>query len=155
MADWRKVAMSALLADGKVDANEVKVLRKELWADGKIDKDEVKFLIDLRNAAQKKAKAKKQKLLAGFESLFFKAIESNVLKDGKISASEASWLRDMLFADKKIDSNEKKFLAKIKKSATSTSPEFDKLYEECMAAGAPKKKGTAKKKAGAARKKKK
>ena len=55
MADWRKVAMAAILADGKVDEAEVKVLKKELYEDDKIDTDEVKFLIDLRNVAQKKA----------------------------------------------------------------------------------------------------
>jgi len=39
----------------------------------------------------------------------------------------------MLFADGKIDDNEKKFLTKIKKAATKTSPAFDALYDECMA----------------------
>jgi hypothetical protein len=129
MADWRKLAMSALLADGKIDDTEVKVLRKALWADGKIDDDEVKFLIDLRNAAQKKAK---KGLRPKFEAMFFKAVEENVLVDGKIDAKEAGWLRGMLFADGKIDNNEKKFLEKIKKAAKSTSPEFDRLYEDCM-----------------------
>jgi uncharacterized membrane protein YebE (DUF533 family) len=133
MANWRKVALAAFLADGVIDETEVKILRKELWADGKIDKEEVTFLIELRNTAQKKAKAKKKKMNPKFETLFFKAIESNVLKDGKIDASEAKWLRNMLFADGKIDANEKKFLARIKKGAKSTSSEFDKLYTECMA----------------------
>jgi hypothetical protein len=131
--DWRKVAMDAILSDGEIDDGEVKVLKKELWADGKIDMDEVKFLIDLRNAAQKKAKAKKATVNPKFEQLFFTAISENVLKDGKIDASEAKWLRTMLFADGKIDANEKKFLAKLKKAATKgTSPEFDQLYRECM-----------------------
>ena len=130
MADWRKVALSAFLADGVIDDTEVKILKKELWADGKIDKDEVEFLIDLRNLAQKKAK--KGKLKSAFEKLFFKAIEENVLADGTIDDEEARWLRAMLFADKKIDANEKKFLARLKKAARSTSPAFDKLYEECM-----------------------
>jgi hypothetical protein len=133
MANWRKVALAALLADGKIDENEVKVLRKELWADGKIDADEVKFLIELRNEAQKKAKASKAEVNAKFEALFFKAIEENVLRDGRITAKEAKWLRDMLFADRKIDANEKKFLTKIKKAATKTSPEFEQLYQECVA----------------------
>jgi hypothetical protein len=133
MANWRKVALAALLADGKIDDTEVKVLRKELWADGKIDMDEVQFLIELRNAAQKKAKASKAEMNPKFEGLFFKALEQNVLRDGRITAKEADWLRTMLFADRKIDANEKKFLAKIKKTATKTSPEFDQLYQECFA----------------------
>ncbi|MBI1917095.1 MAG: TerB family tellurite resistance protein [Planctomycetes bacterium] len=132
MADWRKLAIALTLADGKIDDEEVKILKKELWADGKIDKEEVKFLIELRNAAQKKAKARKAELNAGFERLFFKAIEENVLADGKIDAGEARWLKDMLFADRKIDANEKKFLVRIKKAAKQTSPEFDALYNQCM-----------------------
>jgi uncharacterized tellurite resistance protein B-like protein len=132
MADWRKLALSAILADGVVDEAEVKVLKKELWADGKIDKEEVEFLIELRNAYQKKAKAKKEELTPAFERLFFKAMEENVLEDGNIDASEAAWLRKMLFADKKIDDGEKKFLTKLKKTAKSTSPEFEQLYQECM-----------------------
>jgi hypothetical protein len=153
MADWRKVAQAAFLADNKIDQAEVRVLKKELWADNKIDKDEVAFLIELRNTAQKKAKAKKETLTSAFENMFFKAIEENVLKDGKISANEATWLRDMLYADKKIDENEKKFLTRIKKAARSTSPEFDKLFEEIFGAeakpaakAAPKKSGGKKKK---------
>ena len=130
MANWRKVALAAILADGQIDENEVKVLKKDLYADGVIDREEVEFLIELRNAAQKKAKG--AELSASFERFFFKAVEDNVLEDGSIDAQEASWLRKMLYADKKIDANEKKFLARLKKAAKSTSRAFDKLYEECM-----------------------
>jgi uncharacterized tellurite resistance protein B-like protein len=133
MADFKKIAIATILADGQIDEAEVKALRRELWADGKIDKEEVKFLIELRNAAQKKAKAAKAEVNPKFEQMFFKAIEDKVLDNGIISTNEAKWLRDMLFADGKIDANEKKFLAKIKKAATKVSPEFDKLYTECMA----------------------
>jgi hypothetical protein len=132
MADWKKVAIKAILADGRIDNDEVKVLRRELWEDGKITNDEVKWLIELRNTAQKKARAAKARMNPKFEQMFFKAIAENVLKDGRIDAKEARWLRDMLFADGKIDPGEKKFLVKIKKGAKSTSPEFEKLYQECM-----------------------
>jgi uncharacterized tellurite resistance protein B-like protein len=132
MADFRKLALEAILADGAIDDGEVRVLQKELWADGKIDAKEVEFLIELRNTAQKKAKAKKAEVNPKFEALFFKAIEQKVLGDGRISGREAKWLRKMLFADGKIDDNEKKFLHRIKKAATQTSPDFDKLYEKCL-----------------------
>ncbi len=130
MADWRKLAINAILADGKIDDTEVKVLKKELYADGKIDRDEVDFLVQLRNSAQKKAKG--EPLPASFEKLFFAAVESNVLADGVIDAAEAKWLQALIFADKKVDDNEKKFLMKLKKGAKSTSPEFDALYEKCL-----------------------
>ncbi len=133
MADWRKLALEAILADGKIDDPEVKILQRELWADGKIDAKEIEFLIELRNSAQKKAKSKKEDVNPKFELLFFKAIEQNVLRDGQITSKEADWLRKMLFADGKIDANEKKFLTRIKKSATKTSPKFEQLYQECVA----------------------
>jgi len=132
MANWKKLAIALTLADGKIDDEEVKILRRELWSDGKIDDEEVRFLIELRNEAQKKARARKKTLSPSFERLFFKAIEENVLMDGKIDTAEARWLRKMLFADARIDANEKKFLARIKKAAKKTSPEFDALYDQCM-----------------------
>jgi uncharacterized tellurite resistance protein B-like protein len=132
MADWKKVAIDAILADGQIDDAEVKMLRKHLWADGKIDMEEVEWLIQLRNTAQKKARALKKPVNPKFEQLFFKAISENVLKDGAIDAEEAKWLREMLFADRKIDPGEKKFLAKLKKAAAKVSPAFDALYQECM-----------------------
>jgi uncharacterized tellurite resistance protein B-like protein len=132
MADFKKLAIATLLADGQIDDKECNALKKELWADGKIDMAEVKFLVELRNEAQKKAKALKAEVNPNFTKLFFKAIEDNVLKDGTISGSEAKWLRTMLFADGKIDEDEKKFLTKIKKAAKTTSPAFDALYTECM-----------------------
>ena len=89
--------------------------------------EEVNFLVELRNAAQKKAKAKKEEVNPKFTAMFFKAVEENVLTDGKIDASEAGWLREMLFADGKIDADERKFLERIKKAAKETSPEFNRL----------------------------
>jgi uncharacterized membrane protein YebE (DUF533 family) len=130
MADFRKLAIAALLADGKIDDTEVKVIKKELYADGQIDKQEVEFLIDLRNAAQKKAAG--GALSTPFENLFFKAITDNVLKDGSIDTKEANWLRKMLFADGIIDDGEKKFMKKLKAGATKTSAAFDALYKECV-----------------------
>ena len=117
-----------------------RALRKELWEDGKIDLEEINFLVSLRNLAQKKAKAKKEEVNPKFTALFFKAVKENVLADGKIDASEAGWLRGMLFADGKIDADERKFLEGVKKEAKETSPEFNRLYDECMARSAPKKK---------------
>jgi len=131
MADWKKVAIATILADGKIDEAEVKALRRELWADGKIDRNEVKFLIELRNTAQKKAKARNEEDFAGFTRMFYKANEENVLKDGKISANEARWLREMLFADGKIDADEWVFLQSINKKATAKHADFDALYKEC------------------------
>ena len=130
MADWRKVAIAALLADGVIDDTEVKVIKKELYADGKIDQKELEFLIDLRSAAQKKAKG--APLSSAFENLFFKAVQDNVLADGIITAKETAFLRKAIMADGKVDDAEKAFLKRIKKGAKKTSASFDKLYAECV-----------------------
>ena len=39
MANWRQLAMSALLADGAIDEREVEILRKEFFADRRIDRE--------------------------------------------------------------------------------------------------------------------
>ncbi len=132
MTDFRKLAMAAILADGKIDDTEVKLLGKELKGeDGKIGSDGVMFLVDLRNLAQKKAKAKKEQISETYEKFFFKIVTENVLKDGKIDSTEAGWLRDTLFADGKIDDREMAFLNNLNKKAEQKSPEFEALFTEC------------------------
>jgi len=123
MADWRNVALRLALADGKIDSTETKIIKKALFADGKIDKSELEFLNDLRKKAKKTSKE--------FQKLFVKSVMSNVLADGEISATEAGWLRKAIFADKKVDSDEKKLLKELRKGAKKTSPEFDQLCADC------------------------
>ncbi len=123
MADLQKLK-AELLADGRIDEEEVARLRTELYADGKIDKEEVEFLIALRNEATQ--------VCPSFEGLFFQALKDNVLADGSIDSEEASWLREMLFADGKIDDNEKQFLRQLRSEARQVSAEFKALCDECL-----------------------
>jgi len=113
-----------LLADGVIDDAEVKELRAELFADGKIDRDETELLVALRNEAKKTCPS--------FEQLFIDAIKANVLTDGSIDAAEAAWLRKAVFADGKVDDTEKKLLSELRAGARQVSPEFQKLFDECM-----------------------
>jgi hypothetical protein len=132
MVDYRKLAISAILADNKIDEAEVKVLSKDLKGeDGKIGEEGVKFLVELRTTAQKKAKAKKEELTEAFEKFFFKVIQEAVLKEGKIDATEAGQLKEILFADGKIDDGEMNFLTALKKKVKTPSPEFETLFQEC------------------------
>jgi hydrogenase maturation factor HypE len=130
MADWRKLTIQVLLADGVIDTTEVKILRKELFADKKIDADEVKFLTELRTAAIKKAKAKKQSLKPEFEKLFYDALKTNLLADHKIDASEVKKLREILGKPSPTAKRKKDFLAGLKKEAKSVTPDFNRLCEE-------------------------
>ena len=124
MANWKDLSKKLLLADGTIDAAETKLLKKEILADGVVDNEEVEFLVQLRNESKKPG--------AEFEKFFFEALSSNILADGVIDASEAKRLRKILFADGVIDANEKNFLKKLKTNARKTTPEFDRLYCECM-----------------------
>jgi hypothetical protein len=67
-----------------------------------------------------------------FEQLLYKAIKDLILVDGWISAGETAWLRQVLFADGKIEDEERKFLHELKGEAQQVSPEFEALFKECM-----------------------
>lgn len=137
--EWKELALKALLADGKVDEPEIAILKKELKSSqGTWYAEGVTFLVDLRDAYTKKAKAKKEALGEGFEKFFFKVVTDYVLKDGEISEHEAGWLRDTLFADGKIDDREWAFLQDVNKKAKTKSNAFIQLY-----ADAEKKRGGA------------
>ena len=125
MADWKKLAKALALADGKIDTREAKIIKDEVWADGKLDKSELEFLLDLKKNAKS--------VVGDFNKMLFAAIKAAVLADGEISAKEAAWLRQFLYADGKIDDDEKKFLRDLKASARATCPEFEALFTQAMA----------------------
>ena len=136
MADWRRVTIATFLADGVKNLGEkLKALKRELLEDDVLDDQEIRFLTELRTNAYKRAKSKKETLDPAFDAMFFKLLYDQLMDDGEIDKEEAGWLREVLFADGKIDAQEKAFLQKLKRAAKNkTSPEFEKLYEECMAA---------------------
>ena len=125
MADWKKLAKAILLADGAIDEREVAALRKELFADGRIDDIELEFLLDLRHSAKG--------VKASFNVLVLDALKNCLLADGSISAGHAGLLRRWIFADGKVDADEKHWLKELKLLADRVSPEFLALYNECLA----------------------
>ena len=127
MADWRKVAKALALADGRVDERESAILRREFLADHKIDRGELEFLLELRKEAQTVAPS--------FDQFFFQVLKKVVLIDGKVSSNEALWLRQLIFADRRLGAEEKQFLQELKREAREASAEFLDLYDQCMAAG--------------------
>jgi hypothetical protein len=124
MADWKKLAKAALLADGHIDTKEVEIIRKELLADERIDKSELEFLADLRNSAKSTVRV--------FVELFLEAVKQHMLEDGVISDAEARWLRKAILADTKIDADEVRLLKELKAAAKQCDGEFMKLYAECL-----------------------
>jgi len=123
MADLREIEQK-ILADGRVDTAKLEMLREALYADGKIDRKEADFLVELHKRVQH--------ITPAFEHFFYQAIKAHILEDGRIDAEEAAWLRRMLFADGKIDDQERKFLHELKGEAKHAGPEFEALFSECM-----------------------
>src|SRR5205823_14099309 len=113
-----------ILANGRVDGHELEVLRQQLYADGKIDRRGADFLVELHKRVQHMTPA--------FERFFYQAIKDHILAHGRIDAEEAAWLRRMLFTDRKIEDEERKFLHELKGEAKQLSREFDALFVESM-----------------------
>src|SRR5947209_1885446 len=113
-----------IMATGKVNPTELELLRQELHARGGIDRQGADFLVELHKRVQHKNPA--------FDQFFYRAIKDHILAHGRINAEETSWLRRMLFADGKIDDQERKFLHELKGEAKQISREFEVLFEESM-----------------------
>jgi hypothetical protein len=113
-----------ILAKGRVDGHEMEALRRHLYAGGTIDRRGADFLVELHKRVQH--------LTPAFEHFFYQAIKDHILARGRIDAEEAAWLRRMLFADGKIDDQERKFLHELKGEAKQVSRDFEALFAECM-----------------------
>lgn len=116
-----------LLADGVIDAAEVKELETILLADGKIDVTEAEFLFDLNNAVSGKPNH------ASWETLFIKAISSYLLEDdksvGEIDVNEAEWLYNKIKSDGNIDPIERNLLLAIKKQSKNFPANLESLLK--------------------------
>jgi uncharacterized membrane protein YebE (DUF533 family) len=99
---------ASILADGIIDAEEVKTLKSVLYADGKIDKDEAEFLFDLNDAVSGKTNHETWK------TLFVEAITDYLLEDGIIDGDETQWLIAKIQGDGKTDECEMSLLANLK-----------------------------------------
>lgn len=116
--DFAKLKES-ILADGKIDAEEVAKLREELYADGVIDRAEADLLFELNDATQGKDNAPE------WEKFFVSALVKHLLGDpnspGTVDAEEAAWLKARIGADGKVDGAEKKLLEALKEKTTLPS----------------------------------
>jgi hypothetical protein len=123
MTDLRQVEHN-LLAKGRVEGHELEVLRQTMYAGSKIDRRGADFLVELHKRVQH--------LTPAFERFFYQAIKDHILTNGRIDAEASAWLRRMLFADGKIDDEERKLLHELKGEAEQVSQEFEVLFKESM-----------------------
>lgn len=114
-----------LLADGIIDAAEVKELKKILYADGVINKNEAEILFEINDAVSGKVND------TSWDDLFVEAITSYLLNDknspGEIDAEEAEWLFEKINGDGQIDGIEKNLLLNLKSKANSLPSNLESL----------------------------
>jgi len=115
-----------LLADGIIDAAEVKELKAILYADGIIDTVEAEFLFELNNAVSGNQND------PSWSDLFVEAISSYLLEDenspGEIDEAEAHWLYDKIKGDGVIDATERKLLLNLKSKSKSFPSKLESLF---------------------------
>ena len=110
---------------GRIDKNQIEAMRDVLYSNGRIGRLAADTLIDLKRRLQRPASP-------AFGAFFTRAIKDHVLKDGKVAAEEAAWLREMMFHDGVIQDEEKTLLRELHGEATDRSPEFEALFEEVL-----------------------
>lgn len=116
-----------LLADGIIDAAEVKELKEILYADGVIDIEEAEFLFEINDAVSGNAND------GSWQTLFIDAITSYLLDDenspGEIDLEEGEWLFEKINGDGQIDEIEKNLLINIKCKAKSFPSNLESLLK--------------------------
>ena len=114
-----------ILADGIIDASEVKEIREVIYADGKIDQEEADFLFDLNDAVSGKNND------PSWKELFVKAIASFVLEDdksaGEIDAEETAYLAGQIQGDGQVDAVERALLTHLKSTLGKLPNELEAL----------------------------
>ncbi|MCY2927893.1 MAG: hypothetical protein NTV86_00075 [Planctomycetota bacterium] len=114
-----------ILADGVVDASEVRKMKERLYADGVIDREEADFLFKINDGVSGMKNAR------GWKKLFVDAITSHVLDDpqspGEVDAAETRYLLKKISADGKVDDVELALLVNIVTKAKATSSAFQRF----------------------------
>jgi uncharacterized membrane protein YebE (DUF533 family) len=114
----------AILADGVIDADEVKMLKTVIYGSGGgegacVSRAEADFLFELNDAVSGKKNS------PAWKSLFVEAITKCVLEDEKtpgiVDDTEAKYLMSKIQADGQVDFVEKALIANIRKKAKSIS----------------------------------
>ena len=122
LQELRRIAREITDA-GRADVNHIEDIGRVLHA-GPIDRASADALVEMRLRLPRHNPA--------FERMFYRGVKNHVLGDGKISAGEAAWLRDLIFRDGVVQDEERKLLNELKGEAASVSPEFEALFAEAM-----------------------
>lgn len=112
MTDKLKDLRKEVLADGKIDEQDVEILKDVLELDQGLDQLKADFLIDLKNSVNK------EKIAPQFKQLFVNALAAYLLEDenspGEIDEDEAKWLRGKMQSTGKTDEFDKALLETLR-----------------------------------------
>jgi uncharacterized membrane protein YebE (DUF533 family) len=112
----------SILEDGKIDAQEVTLIKKVIYGTGSgagagVDRAEADFLFELNDTVSGKHND------PSWQALFVDAISKHLLEDekspGAIDKDEAEWLLSKVIADGQVDEIEKALLKNLKAKAKS------------------------------------
>lgn len=116
--------MEQVLANGKVESNELELLRQAIREERLIDRRKAELLVEMHKRVQRVTPA--------FEHFFYQTMKEYLLRDGTVSAADADWTRRVLLTGKQATDQERKFLRELRGEAKSVSPEFQALCNEYL-----------------------
>ncbi len=134
MADYMNAPLSDLakdiIADGIVDADEVKGMRERLYADGVIDREEADFLFEINDAVSGNSND------PAWKELFVEALTQHVLDDevspGEVDDDETDYLVSKIQADGQVDDTELALLVNIVATAKGTTDKFQQFLLDSL-----------------------
>jgi len=126
MPSFREIE-TQVLRNGRIDGPEVEILRQMFPGNTPVTREAADFLAVLHKRVRQRTPA--------FDKFFFNAIKRFILADGRITATETEWLRQLLFHDGALQDEERKLLNELKGEAREVGPEFEQLLKECMKLG--------------------
>lgn len=108
--------VDSVVADGIVDAEEVKEIRKVFYEDGKIDQEEADAMFEINDGVSGAENDE------SYQQLFVDVLSDFVLKDdetpGVVDESEGDYLAEKIEGDGNLDDVEKALLANLRDNAT-------------------------------------
>jgi hypothetical protein len=114
--------LSTTLADRKIDAEEVELIREHVHRDDNVDLSDVQLLVELYCGADQHCRA--------FEDLLFDVLDRVLLADGEVHPAELYYLMKLLYSDRIVRPREKEFLLHLQRRLKHPTPEFNALCEE-------------------------
>ena len=104
-----------VLQDHTICADDVELIRAEIERDGCLNLDDMKLLVELLSDANE--------VCPEFDELFFPALRTIVLRDGRIGQDEQFLLLKMLYSDGHVRDSEREFLVQLRREARLVPPE--------------------------------